>query len=177
MAERDYLVLSAVGPDRPGLVAGLSAYLAERGGNLEDSRMAVLGGSFGVMMLVSGERASLRRIEDELARVAVPLGLRLHAERTTAPHLAGGEQRFRVTVDAADREGIVQAVANALYGIDGNILNLSSRVYPAPVSGAPLFHLELLVAVPRAAGARLEETLGAVARAENLDCQVAPADG
>lgn len=175
MAGPAYLVLSAVGPDRPGLVAGLSAYLAERGGNLEDSRMAVLGGAFGVMMLVSAEPAELGRIEAEHGALAAALGLVIHTARTTAPAADSGEASFQVTVDAADREGIVQAIANALYQIGGNIISLSSRVYPAPVSGAPLFHLELQVAVPSGSAARLAPTLAEVARVENLECEVSAA--
>ena len=61
MSTERHLVLSALGPDRPGIVAEVTSYVTERGGNIEDSRMAVLGGEFGVMMLVSGTA-------DEIAR-------------------------------------------------------------------------------------------------------------
>lgn len=41
MAERHFLMLSAIGPDRPGLVAELSAFVVERGGNVENSRATI----------------------------------------------------------------------------------------------------------------------------------------
>ena len=43
MQERRYLVLSALASDRPGLVATVTDFIAARGGNVEDSRMVVLG--------------------------------------------------------------------------------------------------------------------------------------
>ena len=42
MADKSYLVLTAVGPDRPGLVSEISSMVHGAGANLEDSRMAIL---------------------------------------------------------------------------------------------------------------------------------------
>ena len=41
-----HAVLTAIGDDRPGLVAEVTRYVLERGGNLEDSRMVNLHGQF-----------------------------------------------------------------------------------------------------------------------------------
>ena len=49
---QSYLVLTALGPDRPGLVRELSEFVAERGVNIDDSRMAILGAEFGGVALV-----------------------------------------------------------------------------------------------------------------------------
>ena len=46
MTNKSYLVLTALGPDRPGLVNEISAMVLAAGANLEDSRMAILGGEF-----------------------------------------------------------------------------------------------------------------------------------
>lgn len=177
MAERGYLVLSAIGPDRPGLVAGLSAHVAARDGNVEDSRMAVLGGSFGVMMLISGSPEAVKAIQDEAEEIESELGLNVHLDETSAPGARSSDHRFEIDVEAADREGIVQAIAEALFRVEGNIVNLESAIYPAPVSGAPLFRLELLVDVPRSISqTRLEALLEELATAENLDCELRPVE-
>src|SRR5262249_61977163 len=62
VSTEQYLVLSALGADRPGLVAEVTDYLAERGVNVEDSRMAVLGAEFGIQVLVSGSEPSIARV-------------------------------------------------------------------------------------------------------------------
>ena len=54
-----YAVFSAIGADRVGIVDDLSGLVSEGGGNIEESKMAVLGGEFAVMMLVSIEAEAL----------------------------------------------------------------------------------------------------------------------
>ena len=41
-----HVAVTAVGADRPGIVAAVSRALYDVGGNIEDSRMAILGGHF-----------------------------------------------------------------------------------------------------------------------------------
>ncbi|MBM3890900.1 MAG: glycine cleavage system protein R, partial [Verrucomicrobia bacterium] len=43
---RQYLVVSAVGQDRPGIVDRISEFILDHDCNIEDSRMAILGGEF-----------------------------------------------------------------------------------------------------------------------------------
>ena len=50
--DRGYVVLTAVGPDRPGLVNALASLIRDAGANIEDSRMAILGGEFAVILLI-----------------------------------------------------------------------------------------------------------------------------
>lgn len=177
MSERSYRVLSAVGPDRPGLVAHVSAAVTAAGANVEDSRMALLGGAFGVMMLVSGAEATLERLAGELAAVENQTGLRIHFGETTPPAAPGQVERRLIVIETADREGIVHAVSSTIYDLGGNIVDLTSNVYPAPVSGSPLFRLELTVDLPAALEPeRLETALDELARAENLECSVEAAD-
>ena len=87
----DYLVLTAVGTDRPGIVAELTALLAERGANVADSRMAVLGGEFALMMLVSAPAARLAEARGDVESAATRLGLELIVKDTRSPaaHRAG----------------------------------------------------------------------------------------
>ena len=61
-----YIVLTAIGPDRPGLVDEISSFLAARKINIEDSRMAVLGGEFAIIMLASGETGTVDLLGREL---------------------------------------------------------------------------------------------------------------
>lgn len=173
MAERGYLVVSAIGPDQPGLVSKLTSWIVRHDGNVEDSRMAVLGGSFGVMMLVSGAADDLHVLQSEADEIEAQVGLRLHLEQTTAPRTDARHRRFVVQVEAADREGIVHAIAEALLGLGGNIVNLESTLYPAPMSGAPLFKLKLFVDVDGPVDvAKVEAALATVADAELLDCRI-----
>src|SRR5262249_48867881 len=53
--------LSAIGHDRPGIVADLAELIYECDCNLEDSRMTLLGSEFAVLLLLSGQGADAER--------------------------------------------------------------------------------------------------------------------
>src|SRR6266542_2052675 len=48
-----HVAVTAVGADRPGIAAAVVKVLYEHGGNVEDSRMAILGGHFAMMLIVA----------------------------------------------------------------------------------------------------------------------------
>ena len=58
---RRWFALSAIGRDRPGIVADLAELIYECDCNLEDSSMTLLGPEFAVLLLLSGEGADLER--------------------------------------------------------------------------------------------------------------------
>jgi glycine cleavage system transcriptional repressor len=170
-----FLALSALGPDRPGLVAEITEYLTERGANVEDSRMAVLGGEFGVLILVSGTAGEIEAIEREKAGLAEKTGLELVLRRTRSPedHRRAASIPCLVTAEALDHEGIVRAVSRALHGAGVNIVSLETSAYEAPVTGSPLFRLEARVDLPaQVTVGKLRKAMDAVAEAENLDIEV-----
>jgi glycine cleavage system transcriptional repressor len=177
MNERWYVVLIAHGPDRGGLVADLTAYVAARDGNVEDSRMAVLGGQFSIMMLVSGSATTIAGLQAGAGEIERRCGLHLTLIPTAAPSAAPGARRLTVTVEAVDREGIVHVVAGCLRDQGGNIVDLDAKAYRAPVSGSPLFRLAISVDVPHDAVQATREALAALADAEELDVDVAEARG
>ena len=54
---RRWFIVSAIGQDRPGLVAELATLIYEAEANLEDSRMTILGSDFAVILLASSDAA------------------------------------------------------------------------------------------------------------------------
>ncbi len=172
-----FLVLSALGPDRPGLVAELTEYLTERGVNVEDSRMAVLGGDFGILTLVSGAPDRVAAVERDHDALSDKTGLSVMLRRTKSPdeHRRAAVIPCLVTAEAIDREGIVRAVARALHVAGVNIVSLETTAFDAPETGSPLFRLEARVDVPSATGVEaVSRALEGVATAENLDVDVRP---
>jgi glycine cleavage system transcriptional repressor len=175
MSTETFLVLSALGPDRPGLVAEVTEYLTERGVNVEDSRMAVLGAEFGILVLVSGTPEQIAAVEGGAAVLEKRTSLGVVLRRTKSPedHRRAAVIPCLVTAEAIDQEGIVRAVARALHGVGVNIVSLETSTYEAPVTGSPLFRLEARVDVPQTTGvAKVRRAMDVVAEAENLDIDV-----
>lgn len=167
---RNYMVFTAVGPDRPGLVNEISSLIHEAGANLEDSRMAILGGEFALILLLSGPPDALERVKRCGARIESDLRLHCILKETSTPTTRGDYLLYRIRVTGVDRPGIVQAIAGLLAGRGINLASLESRVSYAPLSGTPMFVLEADLQVPsRLDLSSLRADLTTRCEAENLD--------
>ena len=178
MSHREFLLLSATEPDRLGLVAEVTRFLAERGCNVEDSRLVVLGGYAGLMVLVSGEAAALRSVLDGLDQLRERSGIRM-APRRVATRLPEASSAPEVVVHARaiDHAGIIHALAETVRRHGGSILELESATESAPMTGEPLFRLRMSVRLPEAGGAESElcRELEAVAVREGVELELHPA--
>jgi glycine cleavage system transcriptional repressor len=174
-ATETYLVLSCLGPDRPGLVAEVTDYLTAHGTNVEDSRMAVLGAEFGILLLCSGSPEQIAAVEKDLGELGQKTGFDIRARRTKAPeeHRRAATIPCRVTAEALDHEGIVRAVARALAMSGVNIVSLEATAYAAPVTGSQLFRMEARIDVPPGTTVgHVRKAMDQVAEAENLEIEV-----
>jgi glycine cleavage system transcriptional repressor len=167
------VVLTAIGDDRPGLVDEVARFIAERGGNLEDSRMLNLHGQFAMMLLVAGDEHVVERLGADLGRLMSET--RVHAQLTAADRGGGVTDAvpYRLTTSAMDHPGLVQSVAHVLHEIGVNIESVETTLRPAPVTGAPLFEMEMVLAVPASTRvAELRRRLGDECDELNLDWQL-----
>lgn len=141
--------LTAVGADRPGIVAAVTEVLADLGCNLEDSSMTILGGQFAMMLVLSTPpEVGATDLEAATAGPAGALGLvvtvREAADEEGPP--PAGEGAWTVSVHGADHPGIVHGVAALLAAEGVNIVDLSTRV--AGPAEAPLYAMVLDVTLP-----------------------------
>ncbi len=176
MSEVVYYVLSALAEDRPGLVAEVARFLAERGCNIEDSRMAILGSDFGMMLLISGTPEKLKAVEEALPQLEHRLKLRATLKPTQRPtEHQQGKANYLVKVHSLDHPGIVYSVADALYASGANIVTMETEAYDAPETGTPFFKMIAQVNVPpKVNPEELFERLHIVAHRENLDLEITP---
>ncbi len=142
------LVITASGEDRTCLVEGFTARIADAGCNIEESRMAALGGQFALLMRVSGSWDALSKLEGRLARVGEELGLAVIHKRTRPTGRREPLVPYRVEVVAMDHPGIVHSLADFFARRGINIEELATDTYPAPHTGAPMFSVNLTVGIP-----------------------------
>src|SRR5258705_3526994 len=65
MADKDHLILTAIGPDQVGLVQRIAAFISRHDCNIEDSKMAVFCGEFAVILLINRAGVNLVKVRRE----------------------------------------------------------------------------------------------------------------
>ncbi len=146
----DYLVITASGEDRMGLVDKFSGEITETGCNIEESRMAVLGGQFALIMLLSGPWNALSKLEGQLPTLGKRLGLTIVHQRTRERERPQPMVPYHIEVVALDHPGIVRNLAGFFSRHGINIEELQTDTYPAPHTGTPMFSVSMTVGIPSA---------------------------
>jgi glycine cleavage system transcriptional repressor len=174
MSDAPQLILTAIGPDQVGLVEKISEFISQRGGNIEDSKMAVFCGEFAVIVLIGGDAASLGSISRDYLEIEKQTGLTF-AFRTPLARKIGNSLPYKLTASCMDHPGVVYQISGVLRGMGVNIECMETKTYSAPMSGTPLFQLEADLAVPAQTNIYdLRERLEELQREENIDIEIAP---
>ena len=173
---REHLLLSLIGPDRTGLVDKITEAIAKSKGNVEGSRMAVLGGEFAMLLLVSVEGAQRALLESEVQKIATSLELTLHAKPTSPRKPNQGTVPLLVKVRGMDNEGLVHQVTRYLAGFGASVDSLDSQVGFAPHSGTVLFSMDMTIHAPASVSlASLRKGLQEVGDRLNVDIELSTA--
>ena len=174
----DHALLTAMGRDRPGIVAAVSGVLYESGCNIEDSTMARLGGDFAIMLMVRLPAGlSCEAVSDRLKRVRREMNLRLHLTAVSEEEAAAGGAEaasYVIHVYGADRKGIVAKVTGHLAERQINIANLTTHVI---AHQTPLYVMMIDVALPGGVDSgQLAEDLSGIGRQLGVQITVRPKD-
>jgi glycine cleavage system transcriptional repressor len=168
-----HLALSAIGRDRPGIVAAVSRALLDHGVNIEDSQMTILRGHFTMMLVVDAPagadldalRTDLDRVRDELELEAVLLSELVEldpAEEPVPTHM--------VTLYGADHPGIVHAATSALAELGVDITDLTTKLAGEGGDAPPIYALMMEVAPPPGVGeAALRGALDGMAAEQGVE--------
>ena len=123
------LAVTAIGADRPGIVAAVASVLHDRGANVEDSAMTILGGHFAIVMLVESDDEATE-VQDALTEATEGFGLTVHVTAASGGH-ASADPTHLLSVYGPDRTGILAGVTAALARAEANITDLETRLLGA----------------------------------------------
>jgi len=144
------LVLTVIGPNRPGLVEMLSEIIASHQGSWLESRMARLAGQFAGILRVSAPENRMAELI-EVLRALEPEGLQVVVTRSDCKAEAAVEGRsLRLELLGSDRPGILRDISTALAAREINVDELRTEVVSAPMSGELMFHASADLWIPPA---------------------------
>ena len=171
----NYALLSAVGRDKPGIVAAVSNVLFKAGCNVEDSTMARLGGDFAIMLMLRlPEGCTSQQLAEQLAPVAPQVQLTVHVAdlRPEEAEPQPDSPRHLILVYGSDKPGIVARLTALLAERNVNITNLRTHVIQR---ATPLYVMTIEVELPRFIDqAELAKPLQTVAKELGVQIEIKP---
>ncbi len=124
----EYLVLTAIGADRTGIVSELTKLACECGCNILDSRMAIFGSEFSLIMLLNGNARAINQIELRLPKLANSFELLTMMKRTSGYKKRNLTQHFEVTYAGIDHPGVLKAITAFFAARKIDISSLNSQI-------------------------------------------------
>lgn len=143
------LVVTLIGPDRPGMVSAVSDQATAHGANWTDSLMANFAGQFaGIVHLdVPAARCdalvgALRALESPAFHLTVAVAAGAAAQPST--------RRLKLDLVGHDRPGIIQSISGQLAQHGVGIDKLTTRIASGAWSGEQMFQMQAELTVPAA---------------------------
>ena len=159
--------VSAIGRDRPGIVAGISGVLLELDGNIDDSQMSILHGHFAVMLVVSvPDSVPRKRLAQKLEEVGRGLGMSSVVVSELDRLSPVSTPSHILSVYGADHPGIVHSVAEALAEHGANITDMRTRLTGDSADPVYVMFLELEI---RGDASEVSAALGEVSREAGVE--------
>ena len=172
MSNKQHLVITAVGPDRVGLVEEIAQFLLKEGCNIEDSKMAVFCGEFTIILLVSGEITALEKVSRSFTDLSAQTGLAFSSKRPANKARLASALPFRLMASCLDHPGVVHQLSTTLSALGVNIESMETKRDEAPMSGTPIFQMEAFLSVPATVNLHeLRRTLDEIGARENIDIE------
>jgi glycine cleavage system regulatory protein len=167
----DSLVFTFLGLDRPGLVERLADLVADHHGNWLESRMTKLAGQFAGIARVTVPEQEVDELSNALLSLNVE-GLTINIQPGQhAPTTATSAAKIcKLHILGNDRPGIVREVSRALKQQQINVVEMSSNITSAAMSGDSLFEAHVSAEMPLGCNLdELEESLDTIADQLSVD--------
>ncbi len=144
------LVVTLVGPDRPGMVNAVSECALAHGANWAESLMANLAGQFAGIVHLQVPMDQCVALTTALRALQTP-GMQIIVAEAGA---AGPPPSRRMTLSLVghDRPGIIQTISAELARQGVSIASLTTAIVSGAMSGEQLFEMSARIDVPESVG-------------------------
>ncbi|MGE5093991.1 MAG: glycine cleavage system protein R [Betaproteobacteria bacterium] len=141
------LVITAIGPDQPGIVEAISNAGQRAGANWAGSRMANLAGQFAGIVHFEIAETRVPALEEALHALE-SRGLRIAIARGKGAPPRQAARIVQLDLVGHDRPGIVHELSESLASRGVSIEELHTQVASAAMAGGSLFKVHARLAVP-----------------------------
>jgi len=124
------IALTAIGRDKPGIVATVTKALFDHSCNIEDSSMTILQDEFSMILITKAPAdIDIETLQYDLKVAGAKVGLTINIkEMTTEPSHVAFAPTHILSVTGADKSGIVFRTSELLSQWEVNITDLSTKI-------------------------------------------------
>lgn len=170
------LILTLIGPDRPGLVDSVSHLVSSAQGNWLESRMAHLAGHFAGIVLIEIQADAAGALIEQLEGLETA-GLSVVIRRDDTSSTDPTVPLATLELVGNDRPGIVSEVTRVLAARQVNVEEFQTECQEAPNSGSTLFRARAALRLPADLSlGELQMALEAIALDMMVDIHLEPAE-
>ena len=163
-----YFIISFIGEDRPGFVHEITDVVNKQNGNWLESRMTRLGGKFAGLARVSAAESDAENLEENILSLAKDRFSLII--RASEPEADLDFKNFTIDILGNDRPGILNEITRALAEHHINLVEVTSTVSPAPMTGVALFSCAATIEVdPTQSMSTIDEQLSNIADELGVD--------
>jgi glycine cleavage system regulatory protein len=141
------IVLTVIGPDRPGLVSAVSEQANKFGANWADSLMANLAGQFAGIVHLQVPVKNADALIAALTALESP-GMRITAAKGADADGSKPSRRIKLDLIGQDRPGIIHSISNQLASLGVSIEKLQTQIASGAMSGEQMFQMHAVLVVP-----------------------------
>ena len=133
-------IITAIGIDRPGLVDKISSIISQNNGNIENSKMIKIDDQF-AMIIDFSYLKNIDLIKNDLNKIKeLDITYKNIQNSDTS-----NKKNKKYLIKGADDQGIVNGISNFFSSNNINILEVNTFLESAPITGAPLFNMEIMI--------------------------------
>jgi glycine cleavage system transcriptional repressor len=167
----NHLVVTAMGADRPGLVSRLARLASECDCDIVDSRMALFGNEFTLIMMIAGSWPAITKIETLLPSLSVELELMTVMKRTSKHTPKNFVSRIEVTFSGEDQRGTMKTITQFL--ADRSLDLAAVRSHAEDNQGLQTQSMFLAINIPEKVDlVTLETSIYELAEQMSLECSI-----
>lgn len=141
------LVVTVIGPDRPGLVSLLADRGRSFGASWAESRMASLAGQFAGIVHFQVPEANVQPLAAAL-RDLESIGLHVVVAESKGALLLADRRAVKLELTGQDQPGIIRDISGALAERGISIEDLHTEIVSGAWSGEAMFQVRALLLVP-----------------------------
>ncbi|NRD31633.1 glycine cleavage system transcriptional repressor [Shewanella sp. DC2-4] len=173
----NFLVVTAMGLDRPRLVSKLARLASDCDCDIVDSRMALFGNEFTLIMMLSGSWASITKIESMFPSLSVELELLTVMKRTSKHTPQNYLSRLEVRFTGKDQRGTIKRITQFLADRSLDLAAVRSFSEELP-GGEQTQNVSLTINIPEKVELeKLEQSIYQLAQDMTLDCTIRRMEG